>query len=75
MVTSRYQPLDWLLGFSSDDERIVNAENPSQENIERLILRNSYGNDINFFASPELDNRLGLEMKKTKIMKESQTFT
>jgi len=64
MVTSRYQPLDWLLGFSSDDERIVNAENPSQDNIERLILRNSYGNDINFFANSELDNRLGLEIEE-----------
>jgi len=74
MVTSRYQPLDWLLGFSSDDERIVNAENPSQENIERLILRNSYGNDINFFANAELDNRLGLEIEEDEDYERISNF-
>jgi hypothetical protein len=74
MVTSRYQPLDWLLGFSSDDERIINAENPSQENIERLILRNSYGNDINFFANTELNNRLGLETEEDEDYERISNF-
>ena len=74
MVTSRYQPLDWLLGFSSDDERIINAENPSQDNIERLILRNSYGNDINFFANAELDNRLGLETEEDEDYERISNF-
>ena len=72
-MTSRYQPLDWLLGFSSDDERIINAENPSQDNIERLILRNSYGNDINFFAS-QLDNRLGLEIEEDEDYERISNF-
>lgn len=74
MVTSRYQPLDWLLGFSSDDERIVNAQNPSEPNIERLILRNSFGNDINFFANAELDNRLGLQTEEDEDYERISNF-
>jgi hypothetical protein len=74
MITSRYQPVDWLLGFSSDEERILNADNPSEDNIERLILRNSFGNDINFFAHADLNNRLGLEIEEDEDYERISNF-
>ena len=64
MVTSKYKPLEWLLGLSIDNQRIYNQEELSVANLERLVLKNSYGNDINFFANQDLNNRLGLEALK-----------
>ena len=63
-LTSKYKPLDWLVGLSPDNERIDNQTELTVDNIERVVMRNSFGNDINFFANTDLNNRLGLEVLK-----------
>lgn len=63
-LTSKYKPLDWLVGMSPDNERIDNQQELTVDNIERVVMRNSFGNDINFFANTDLNNRLGLEVLK-----------
>ena len=63
-LTSKYKPLDWLVGMSPDNEKIDNQQDLTVDNIERVVMRNSYGNDINFFINADLNNRLGLEVSK-----------
>jgi carbonic anhydrase len=66
MVTSKYKPLEWLVGLSPDNPRIDNQKSLAVPNLQRMVLRNSYTNDINFFAHQDLNNKLGLEVLTDK---------
>ena len=60
-LTSKYKPLLYVFGIGIDNPRIENKPIISDPNIERIIVRDSFGNEIDFFGNKDLNNRLNLQ--------------
>lgn len=59
-LTSKYKPLLYVFGIGIDNPRIENKPILSSPNIERVIVKDSFANEIDFFGNHDLNNRLGL---------------
>ena len=60
-LTSKHKPLLYVFGIGIDNPRIENKPVISEPNIERIIVRDSFGNEIDFFGNRDLNNRLKLQ--------------
>lgn len=61
-IIDRYKPLRFKFGVGIDNKRLENKQGPlSVPNIETVILLNSFGNEINFFSSEELNRKVNLK--------------
>jgi hypothetical protein len=59
-ITSKYYPLQFLFGVGIDNERIENKEDLSIPNIERILLQNSFGNEIGHFVNDGINKYYNL---------------
>lgn len=60
-LESKNKPLLYVFGLGIDNPRIENKANLSEPNIERIIVRDSFGNEIDYFGNRDLNNRLNLK--------------
>jgi hypothetical protein len=73
-ISSKYSPLLYVFGVGIDNPRIENKPIISEPNIERIIVRDSFGNEINFFGNKELNNRLSLTPKTDQDYEKIKEF-
>ena len=59
-LTSKHKPLLYVFGIGIDNPRIENKPILSSPNIEKVIIKDSFGNEIDFFGNLSLNSRLGL---------------
>jgi hypothetical protein len=59
-ITSKYFPLRFLFGVGIDNERIENKEVLSIPNIERVLIKSSFANEIDYFVNEDINNYYGL---------------
>ena len=59
-LSSKYYPLQFLFGVGIDNERIDNKEDLSIENIERILLKSSYGNEMGYFVNDGINKYYNL---------------
>jgi hypothetical protein len=60
-LESKNKPLLYVFGIGVDNPRIENKASLSEPNIERIIVRDSFGNEIDYFGNRDLNNRLNLK--------------
>lgn len=73
-ISSKHNPLLYVFGVGIDNPRIENKPIISEPNIERIIVRDSFGNEINFFGNKELNNRLSLKPKTDEDYEKIKKF-
>jgi len=59
-ISSKYYPLQFLFGVGIDNERIENKEDLSIDNIERILLKSSYGNEMGYFVNDGINKYYSL---------------
>jgi len=59
-VTDKYRPLNWIFGIDNLSSRIENPTDLAVPTIERVMVNNTYANELGYFVNTSLNNYLGL---------------
>mgnify|MGYP001219666210 FL=1 len=59
-ISSKYFPLQFLFGVGIDNERVQNKEDLSIDNIERILLKSSYANEMGYFVNDGINKYYNL---------------
>ena len=73
-LSSKYYPIQFLFGVGVDNDRIQNKDDLSIPNVERIIINDSFGNEIGHFANDDINKYYNLSSETEEDYEKIKEF-